>query len=518
MKETDRNFEKDVPESLRPARKREFLNYYGKDRPIQMWLAERRTRLVSVIFPPLVRLGLVPDTLSYVGIALLVGVVFYFVREPICAVLFLAGHVIFDGLDGAYARYNSNASQSGAFTDLVCDQLGMIVVAMMAIFHNLVSPLLGTVYVALYLIVVVFGVLINVMGLGTRITITSKYFVYVAYLLWAVWEVNYLPFLMSVFSGIMSVEVVIGYLRLKRGIRRKYDTSVRFTNGDQYPSKLNYAWNVAVPITVLFLIVVGANRVPIKALLASPSQAVEWKRGPTVLGPGEGSRVLGIGAKGERLFLLVRRGDQAPTVNEVSPPGRSISRRFLLPRYFIPAFSTLPVDGDVLLVADRSTHLLMGIDLDASFRAGRAVIVLTLPLGHLRITAMAAAPYQGKTIWFAANYLYTRKTYLIDPEKALHTGSLLRSVDRSFVNGAFPSGLVVWKGSVIELDRTLLKSLLHAAPLDRVMEKADLLDAAAVSFAPPGRDSLGPVVQGEDLVMISPGGVLYRLPIRAVVK
>jgi phosphatidylglycerophosphate synthase len=518
MKETDRNFDKGVPESLRPARKREFLNYYGKDRPIQLWFAERRTRLVSVIFPPFVRLGLVPDTLSYVGITLLVGVVFYFVREPVYAVLFLAGHVIFDGLDGAYARYNGNASQSGAFTDLVCDQLGMIVVAGMAIFHHLVTPLLGTVYIALYLIVVVFGVLINVMGLGTRITITSKYIVYTAFLVWAVWDVNYLPFLMSVFSAIMSVEVVVGYLRLKRGIRRKYDASVRFSEGDQYSSKLNYALNVAVPLTVLLVIVIAANGAAIKAVLASPSLAVHWKKGPVALPRGESSHVLAIGSDGDRLFLLARERDGVPALVEVSSDHGTRARRFLFPRYFVPAFRAMPVDGKILLVADNTTHLLMGIDLDASFRSGRAVIVSTLPLGHLKITAMAVAHRRGRKIWLAANYLYTRKTYLIDPEKALDAGSLPAATSVCFVNGAFPRGMVAWKGYLIELDRTPFKSLLHAASLAAVLDEESLLDAAYASFSAPGRDSLGPVVQGEDLVMISRSGVLYRLPIRTVVK
>jgi hypothetical protein len=43
---------------------------------------------------------------------------------------------------------------------------------------------------------------------------------------------DYFPVLMYFFSGIMAVEVVIGYLRLKRGIRRKYDSEIRFTDGD----------------------------------------------------------------------------------------------------------------------------------------------------------------------------------------------------------------------------------------------------------------------------------------------
>ena len=94
-----------------------------------------------------------------------------------------------------------------------------------------------------------------------------------------------------------------------------------------------------------------------------------------------------------------------------------------------PVISTFPVYNNVLLIADNTTRLLLGIDLNASFAAKRAVIIFTVPMGYLHVTAMAAADWNGKTVWLAANYLYTRKTYVIDPDKALNKGSLLGGVD-----------------------------------------------------------------------------------------
>jgi hypothetical protein len=168
-------------------------------------------------------------------------------------------------------------------------------------------------------------------------------------------------------------------------------------------------------------------------------------------------------------------------------------------------------------MADRSTHTLMGMDLGASFEAKRSVIVLTLPLGHLRVTAMATTERKGKKVWLAANYLYTRKTYVVDPEKALQKGSLLKAVENSYVNGAFPSGMAVWKGLVIEFDQTPLRGLIYAAALDRVTAGENLLEASTASFVPPTPDSLGPAVLGEDLVMLSPSGRLYRLPLKSAI-
>lgn len=490
------------------------LDYFGRDRWIHLWLAEKRTRLVAAVVPPLDRLGLVPDTISYLGITLLVGVALFFVRAPLVAVLFLLGHVVCDGVDGAYARHTKKASQSGAFTDLVCDQLGMMVVALMTILHHLVPPLLGSVYVALYLIVVVFGVLINVLALGTRITITSKYFLYGCFGLWAIWGVNYFSPLMYFFSGIMAVEVVIGYFRLKRGIRKKFDAEVRFTEGDQYSSKLNYALNVAVPVSALLLIVVAANIVPIRAMFDRPSLKITWNPGPLI---GDGNRkILGVGAGGKSLYILLE-GDTAPELHEVDPVKGTLGKYFVAPPYIDPAFPTFLVDGDLLVIADRSTRLFMGMNLEASFSSKQAVIVLTLPVQHLEITAASTASWKGAHVWLVANYLYTRKTYLVDPNVAMKKGSLLAGKVTSYVNGGFPSGLAVADDVVFAFNKSPFQGLIYAARLTKLVADTDLLEASSARFSPPSPDAIGPVRLGEDLVMVGPERRIFRVPISSIV-
>jgi phosphatidylglycerophosphate synthase len=472
----------------------------------------------SAIFPPFVRLGVVPDTISYLGITLLAGVVLYFVRNPPIAVVFLAGHIVCDGLDGAYARHAGKASQSGAFTDLVCDQLGMVVVTIMAMFHHMVSPLLGSIYVSLYLIVVVFGVIINVMGLGTRITVTSKYFLYIAYLIWAASGINLFTATMSLFSVVMAVEVTVGYLRLKRGIRRKFDSEVRFTEGDPYSGRLNYALNVAAPLSVLLCILVAANLIPIRTMIDSPRLRLSWLQGAHILPPDETGNLLGIGVRDKDFLLLLHAEDGTKKVARITSEGVDTQDFFVVPEYVTPAFSSLPVDGNVMLLVDMSTRLLMGIDLDASFAARRTVTILTLPIGYLHVTAMAVARRNDHTVWLAGNYLYTRQTYLIDPHRALKKGSMLDGIVESYTNGGFPAGMTVYGETVIELNRSPLKSMIYVAPLGRLVAGRNILDAGKISFYPPEPDALGPVQHGGDLVMLSTGGRIYRLSMDVFIK
>jgi phosphatidylglycerophosphate synthase len=516
MSETHKNKEEEGAGTFKTKAPSEFLNYFGRDRKLHLWLQDKRTTLASAIFPPFVRIGLVPDTVSYIGISFLAGVVLYFVRRPILAVIFLAGHVIFDGLDGAFARHTGKPSQSGAFTDLVCDQFGMVVVALAAIFHHMVSPVLGAVYIALYLIVVVFGVIINVMGLGTRITITSKYFLYTVYAIWAGWEINLFPLLMSFFSVVMAVEVIIGYLRLKGGIRRKFDTDVRFTGGDPYSGKLNYALNVAVPITVLAAILIGANWIPLRAMVEQPKLRVSWSQGPSIIPEHGVGEILGLGVRGKKFLILMRDQDGNQEIKRVSVQPGEPQESFAVPSYISPAITTFPVDEKVLLFADSTTRLLMGVDLNASFAAKTAVIVLTLPLEHLRVTAMATGNWNGNKVWLAANYLYTRQTYVIDPQKAFKKGNLLGGVVASYTNGGYPCGMTLEDGLVIDYNKSPFQGLIYVASLKKMVAGANLLDVGKTSFAPPEVDAIGPVVQGEDLVMLSRNGTVYRLPMKTI--
>lgn len=490
----------------------EFLNYFGKDRYIHQWLAEKRTALFRVA-SRLEKLGLAPDTISFLGIALLVGVVLYFARSPMLAVLFLFGHVLCDGLDGAYARNTQKASQSGAFTDLVCDQLGLVVVAMATVYHHLVSPLLGCLYITLYLIVVVFGVIINVLGLSCRITVTSKYFLYMVYAIWASTGENYFTILMSIFSAVMGIEVVIGYFRLKRGIRRKFDTEVRFTAGDPYSSKLNYALNVSVPMAVALALFLGANIIPLRAILAEPARKAQWTEGTLLKTRDSAPDILGIGVYKDDLLVMKRSTRGRIAIDLHNAQTGAFTASFSLPVYVIPTMSVLPVWDKQVLIADRASHLLMGIDLDASFATKSAVIVTTIPIDRLHISAMSAASVDGKPTWLVANYLYAPTTYLVDPQAAETTGFMLGGKIGSYVNGGFPRGLAVVDGTVIELNEPLSKRVIYVAPLSRLKGGTNLLDGKKFSFGPPTPDAMGPVVMKDRLVMLSGRGRVYTLPV-----
>jgi hypothetical protein len=72
--------------------------------------------------------------------------------------------------------------------------------------------------------------------------------------------------------------------------------------------------------------------------------------------------------------------------------------------------------------------------------------------------------------------------------------------------------MVVRDGTVLEYNRSPIQKLMYAAPLKRVVAGTTLIDAAETSFFAPRDDVFGPALYGDDLVVLSPEGKLYKLP------
>ena len=236
---------------------------------------------------------------------------------------------------------------------------------------------------------------------------------------------------------------------------------------------------------MLASILIYGNLIPIRAMIDKPSLKVEWQDGGRLISGEEKAQILGLGVNGEAFLALLRDEARFLEMRSIVPTDPNRGESFAVPYYVSPVISTFPVYDNVLLIADNTTRLVLGIDLNASFAAKRAVIIFTVPMGYLHVTAMTAGEWNGKTVWLAANYLYTRKTYVIDPDKALNKGSLLGGVIAGYTNAGFPSGMTYIQGTVMELNKSPLAELIYAAPLSRLIGGPNLLDSRTHIFCAP---------------------------------
>ena len=183
---------------------KENLNYFSaKEKKSINRFKNLRTKTFLPISKFLMKIGMTPDLLSYIGLLLLIVFIVYVLKNPILAAIMLLVHVIIDGFDGPLARLMKKAGDSGAFTDIICDHTGMAIVVITLIFVKLVNPWIAAIYIYIYTIMIIFVIVRNRMKKPAKIIIRTKYYVYILFAIWAIWKINYLDYGLVLFIILM---------------------------------------------------------------------------------------------------------------------------------------------------------------------------------------------------------------------------------------------------------------------------------------------------------------------------
>lgn len=199
---------------------KKHLNYFsGSEQGFMKWFEAWRTSLFRPISRLFIFFHVSPNMISYFGLFMLIGFIYFISRDPITALYFLLAHVLIDALDGSLARELKQESDAGALTDIICDHTGMVVVIATLAYYNLVGGLTAIAYVYLYTIMIFFIIILNRIKKPLRITIRTKYFVYLFYAIWAIWGLNYFNQILTIFIILMLPSVLIGFLKLQKQLR-----------------------------------------------------------------------------------------------------------------------------------------------------------------------------------------------------------------------------------------------------------------------------------------------------------
>jgi len=205
------------------------LHYFSsKEKEGQDVFSKKRTTFLKPISASLTKIGVSPDQISYFGIFLLILFGIFFKSAPILAFVLLFFYVVMDGIDGSLARFQNTQNKGGSLTDIICDQLGLVVIAGLLIYYNMASPLLGYIYVTIYLTMIVLSVYQNALNIKLGLLIRSKYYIYI---LSGLFEINskynivsisstdyynYYNYFFILFSVIMTITSLKSYVEIKR--------------------------------------------------------------------------------------------------------------------------------------------------------------------------------------------------------------------------------------------------------------------------------------------------------------
>ena len=199
---------------------KEDLNYFSEKEKKSMYkFKDLRNKIFLPISKVLMKLGLTANIISYIGLFMLAGFIYYVLSNPIVASIFLFLHVIIDAFDGPLARLMKQDGNSGAFTDIICDHTGMVIVIITLIWANLINPVIASVYIYVYTLLIIFVIARNKMNLPIKLVIRTKYYVYILFGILAIWQINYLNVGLAIFTLTMLPSLLTSYFIIKRHLK-----------------------------------------------------------------------------------------------------------------------------------------------------------------------------------------------------------------------------------------------------------------------------------------------------------
>lgn len=171
-----------------------------------------------------------PETVSYIGVFLMVGFIFFVNSDQKVAFWFLTAAIIFDSLDGSLARFLKVESDKGKFTDVLMDNLNFTLFIIGLIIASLLSGLTGAVYIYFMLLVKVLMIvkknikkesdwLIRPMvGAFPNIFVYSSYVIFGIYVFFGA---DYFNFSSAIFSGFLILKAVFDYFVIRSTLFQK---------------------------------------------------------------------------------------------------------------------------------------------------------------------------------------------------------------------------------------------------------------------------------------------------------
>ncbi|RJQ33664.1 hypothetical protein C4566_03165 [Candidatus Parcubacteria bacterium] len=167
------------------------------------------------------RIGVSANQLSFFGLLVLAGFVYYIVDRPYLASIFLLLHLLLDGIDGTVARVNKKDDMSGAVVDTVVDHTGIFIVVLSLGFFGLIDSNIGLVYIYFYTVMVFLVIVRYLLKIPVRLVVRSKALVYGFYILWAFTGINYLNVALLIFSILLIWVTLVSFFKVKDRLKGK---------------------------------------------------------------------------------------------------------------------------------------------------------------------------------------------------------------------------------------------------------------------------------------------------------
>jgi len=181
---------------------------------------ELRGRWLRPLLVLLAGVGIRPGQITLVS--LLLGLAFcpaLILDYEGLALLLLFLHVLSDGLDGPLARHLGRASNRGAFTDTMADQMVVTFSTLTLIHVGLASLWPGVMYLFFYTLVVVFAFVRNALQIPYSWLVRPRFFIFLCIPVSLYGWPPAVDWLLWVVSLLLAWKTLTGFIQIRRRIQ-----------------------------------------------------------------------------------------------------------------------------------------------------------------------------------------------------------------------------------------------------------------------------------------------------------
>jgi phosphatidylglycerophosphate synthase len=192
---------------------------YSEDEELVLgpWQRIRQFFLTPIAFA-LSRLGISPDMLSFLSVALGIGFCLLAPFQFAVAFWLLVASIICDGLDGVEARLMRVNTPRGSFTDMFCDQMVVALSVAGMAWKGAIHPALAILFVYVYTALVTFLMLHRMLQVSSHFIIRpSRMLLYAAIGLDFFFNIDVLNYLLLVYLFALPI-LCLSFWRLRKAL------------------------------------------------------------------------------------------------------------------------------------------------------------------------------------------------------------------------------------------------------------------------------------------------------------
>lgn len=192
----------------------DYFNY--NERIKQKRFAEFRDKLLSPIILFFVNRNISKNMASFIGVG---GLTVSCIVDPyqywLVALIGLFFYLVFDAIDGGIARYTNTANENGSIIDIICDQLGVVLLTASSIYFYSTNSIFSLLYANSYIAFIVLVVYLNKQNVTTLPFVRVKYVFYLIYLITPFIEESVINYFITIFAVYYSVFFIVFIRYLK---------------------------------------------------------------------------------------------------------------------------------------------------------------------------------------------------------------------------------------------------------------------------------------------------------------